>query len=103
MGLSLLDWVRTTVLFFLPCSPIFFFFFLFEEPGYPSLLYLDGSRCRYMSRALGSAESPRAASFFLTIVLRTFAISDKITSIVQVIISERYHSQEALQDEVELI
>lgn len=52
-----------------------------------------------MSRAPGSAESPEAASFFLMRV----AISDKITSIVQVIIRKKYHSQEALLDEVEFI
>ena len=93
------DYAHSTRLvrrFYFSClvRPIYFFYLLRSLfPGYPSLLYLDGSRCCYMSRAPGSAESPGAASFFLTRVLRTFATSDKITSIEQVIIRKKYHSQ----------
>lgn len=103
------DYAHSTRLvrrFYFPCfvRPIYFFHLLRSLfPGYPSLPYLDGSRCRYMSRAPGSADSPGTASFFLPRVLRIFAISDKITSIVQVIIRINIHSQEALLDEVEFI
>lgn len=102
------DYAHSTRLvrrFYFSClvRPIFFYLLRSLFPGYPSLLYLDRSRCRYMSRAPGSADSPGAASFFLPRVLRIFAISDKITSIIQVIIRKKYHSQEALLDEVEFI
>lgn len=102
------DYAHSTRLvrrFYFSClvRPIFFYLLRSLFPGYPSLLYLDRSRCRYMSRAPGSADSPGAASFFLPRVLRIFAISDKITSIIQVIIRKKYHSPEALLDEVEFI